>query len=45
MPVAWEELGPDIGPAGFTLRNAPERLAEVADPWADFRSAAEPLKG
>jgi bifunctional non-homologous end joining protein LigD len=43
MPVAWEELGPDIVPAGFTVRNAAERLAAVADPWADFRAAAKPL--
>jgi bifunctional non-homologous end joining protein LigD len=44
MPVAWEELGPGIGPASFTLRNAAERLAE-ADPWAEFRAAAKPLGG
>ena len=43
MPLDWEELGPDIVPAGFTVRNAAERLATVADPWADFRAAAKPL--
>ena len=45
MPLAWDELGPDIGPAQFTVANAPERLAGSADPWTDFRAAAEPLTG
>ena len=43
MPVAWEELGPDIGPAHFTVRNAPARVLDHSDPWADFRKAARPL--
>jgi bifunctional non-homologous end joining protein LigD len=43
MPLAWEELGPEIGPAHFTVANAPTRIANVADPWADFRAAAVPL--
>jgi len=44
MPLAWEELTPEIGPAFFTIRNAPARLASVADPWADFRAAAAPIE-
>jgi bifunctional non-homologous end joining protein LigD len=45
MPLAWKELGTDIGPAYFTVENTPTRLhALEADPWADFRAAAEPLK-
>jgi bifunctional non-homologous end joining protein LigD len=44
MPLAWEELTPDIGPAYFTVENAPARLAALkADPWADFWKAAVPL--
>jgi bifunctional non-homologous end joining protein LigD len=44
MPIAWEELGPDIGPAYFTVMNAPARLATLAaDPWADFDKARVPL--
>jgi bifunctional non-homologous end joining protein LigD len=44
MPLAWEELTPEIGPAYFTTRNAPVRLSSVADPWADFRAAAAPIE-
>ena len=44
MPLAWEELGPEIGPAHFTVANAPSRLANSADPWAGFRQAAVPLR-
>jgi bifunctional non-homologous end joining protein LigD len=44
MPLAWEELTPEIGAAYFTTRNAPARLASVADPWADFRAAAAPIE-
>lgn len=44
MPLAWDELGPEIGPAYFTVANAPTRLAALkADPWADFHSSAAPL--
>jgi bifunctional non-homologous end joining protein LigD len=40
MPIAWEELTGAIGPAYFTVNNAPARLAQMTvDPWADFRKA------
>ena len=32
MPLAWDELGPEIGPAHFTVANAPERLAGSCRP-------------
>ena len=44
MPLAWGELSPEIGPAYFTIRNAPTRLSSVADPWGDFRAAAAPIE-
>lgn len=45
MPLAWDELNADIGPAYFTVENTPTRLqALTADPWADFRKAAIPLQ-
>ena len=43
MPLAWQELDPAIGPAHFTVTNAPARLAQ-ADPWQDFRKAGAALK-
>ncbi len=43
-PLAWEELGPAIGPAYFTVDNMPTRLAALSsDPWKDFRKAAAPI--
>lgn len=45
MPLAWEELGPDVGPASFTVRNAPARVLDRPDPWTEFRAAARPLAG
>ena len=45
MPLSWEELGPDIGPAHFTIGNAIARLTgSFADPWGDFRKAEAVLK-
>ncbi|TCT06676.1 DNA ligase D [Aquabacter spiritensis] len=44
MPLAWEDLSPEIGPAHFTVLNTVARLAALErDPWADFRAAAKPL--
>ncbi|KRW95777.1 non-homologous end-joining DNA ligase [Paracoccus sp. MKU1] len=44
-PLRWEELDAGIGPAWFTIRNMPTRLATLAsDPWDGFRSAAAPLE-
>lgn len=43
-PLEWEELGPEIGPAHFTLTNLPARLAAMTrDPWDGFRESAAPL--
>jgi bifunctional non-homologous end joining protein LigD len=44
MPLGWQDLGPELGPAYFTIRNAPSRLSSVADPWADFRAGAAPIE-
>ena len=44
MPVEWEELS-GVGPASFTLINAPVRLAALErDPWSGFREAAAPIE-
>ncbi len=44
MPLGWDELGPGIGPAHFTVANAPARLALASDPWEGFRAAAAPIE-
>ncbi len=44
MPVEWDDLGPDLGPARFTVDNTPGHIAaRSADPFADFTAAAAPL--
>jgi bifunctional non-homologous end joining protein LigD len=45
MPLGWDELDPEITSARFTVANAVARLDNLhADPWADFRNAAAPLR-
>jgi bifunctional non-homologous end joining protein LigD len=45
MPLEWNELTDEIGPAYFTVDNAPARLDALrSDPWADFFAAAVPLE-
>jgi bifunctional non-homologous end joining protein LigD len=37
VPLTWDELGPAIRPAQFTIDNLPARLARLrADPWAEL---------
>jgi bifunctional non-homologous end joining protein LigD len=45
MPLAWDDLGPAIGPAHFTVANAPAHVANTPDPWEGFRAAAVRLPG
>ena len=46
MPLGWDELSPAIGPAHFTVANAPARLAALSrDPWGGFRAAEAPIEG
>ncbi len=45
MPLDWNELTEEIGPAYFTVDNTPSRMNSLAsDPWADFFKAAAPLE-
>lgn len=45
MPLSWDELGPSVGPAYFTVENTPTRLVSLSsDPWQDFRTAAVPIE-
>ena len=43
-PLSWDELGPNIGPAHFTVDNMPTRLAAMkSDPWGAFWKSAAPI--
>jgi bifunctional non-homologous end joining protein LigD len=45
MPLAWDELSEAVGPAYFTVMNAPARISSLGkNPWEDFRSSAKPIK-
>ena len=36
-PIAWDELTAELGPAAFTVKNLPDRLARLKrDPWDKF---------
>jgi bifunctional non-homologous end joining protein LigD len=44
-PCTWEEVERgEVGPATFTLRNMPKRVAKVGDLWADMRKRGRSLK-
>jgi bifunctional non-homologous end joining protein LigD len=44
VPVRWEELDPRGGPAEFTVKNVPRRLAGLRrDPWAGYGKARQKL--
>lgn len=43
-PVAWEELGPDLKPDTYHVRNLPKRLQSLRqDPWAGFLKVRQSL--
>lgn len=42
-PISWDEMT-SIYPTNFTLRNIPERIAEVGDLWADILSHKKNLR-
>lgn len=35
-PIAWEELNTDVRRDYFNVKNLPDRLKEIEDPWAGF---------
>jgi bifunctional non-homologous end joining protein LigD len=43
-PCTWEEIERgEIGPASFTLRNVPDRIAKMGDLWSDMRRRGRSL--
>lgn len=46
MPLAWDELSPEIRADHYTVANAMARLDNLkVDPWADFRKAEAVIGG
>jgi bifunctional non-homologous end joining protein LigD len=44
-PCTWKEVeGGKVGPATFTLRNMPARVAKLGDVWADMKRRGRSLK-
>ena len=44
-PVSWDELGPAVTPARFTVENIGRRLAALkSDPWEDFFSRPQNIE-
>lgn len=44
MPIAWDELGPDLHSDAFNIKNALRRLKSLRhDPWAEFHSTKQSL--
>ncbi|MEK0082369.1 non-homologous end-joining DNA ligase [Benzoatithermus flavus] len=43
MPLAWDELGPGLDPATFTVRTVPGLLRNRPDPWAGIASLRQAL--
>ena len=43
MPLTWEELA-GAHPLDFTIRNAPDRLAQTGDRWKDALTQKQNLE-
>jgi bifunctional non-homologous end joining protein LigD len=43
-PIDWDELGPRLKPAAFTMANAPARVRREGDPWRDYWTTRQPLR-
>jgi bifunctional non-homologous end joining protein LigD len=44
-PCTWEEVESGVvHPQSFTLRNMPERIAAIGDPWSDLRRRGRSLR-
>lgn len=43
MPLAWEEIGPGLDPAAFTVRTVAARVAVTSDPWAAMTALRQRL--
>lgn len=43
VPLAWEEVVPQLDPGAFTVRTVPDRIAATDDPWAEISKVRQRL--
>jgi bifunctional non-homologous end joining protein LigD len=43
FPITWDELGPRLRPAAFTMARVLDRVAREPDPWRDYWTARQRL--
>lgn len=43
VPLAWEEVLPQLDPGTFTVRTVPDRIAATDDPWAEISKVRQRL--
>jgi bifunctional non-homologous end joining protein LigD len=45
IPIAWDELTPELDPLAFTVKTVPSRLATLGrDPWAGYEDTGQRLR-
>ncbi len=44
-PLSWDELDAPLDPASFTTETVPQRLASIADPWAELPTVRQSITG
>ncbi|WP_437820118.1 DNA ligase D [Sorangium sp. So ce1078] len=42
-PLSWDELDAPLDPAAFTIETVPQRLAAIADPWAELPTVRQSI--
>ncbi|AGP36813.1 DNA ligase D [Sorangium cellulosum] len=42
-PLSWDELDAPLDPASFTIETVPQRLAAIADPWAELPTVRQSI--
>ncbi|WP_437941983.1 DNA ligase D [Sorangium sp. So ce341] len=42
-PLSWDELDAPLDPASFTIETVPQRLATIADPWAELPTVRQSI--
>jgi len=43
MPIAWEEVTPDLDPCAFTLSTVPDIIGRKPDPWKEIHGVRQRL--